>query len=267
MKDLLLKQHRTAYLSLWLICVLVSVGAALACWTLYPPGLSAETNFAGVYLIILPLCIPIAVSFYFTQKMTHLMMQQIATSLGYTYATKGDFELHGALLTAGHSHSVYDVMDGTYNGLRLRIFSHTFIVGYGKSSHSYYETVLQLAYAQMLPRVVLIPRAIFGTGDVALSSDLEKVELEGDFNEKFNLYAEHAAQISVREILTPDVMQELMDQYQNARFELDGNTLTFVDMRLYKDRQQFLNMLALADKLIDRLLPGFRSAAEDVAVA
>lgn len=53
-----------------------------------------------------------------------------------------------------------------------------------------------------------------------LSIDLREYSLEGDFNDYFKLYAPEDAEIETLRIFTPDIMRELIENYQEYNIEL-----------------------------------------------
>lgn len=91
---------------------------------------------------------------------------------------------------------------------------------------------------------------------------MEKVDLEGNYSEVFNLYCEQGMQVDTRYALDPKAMVFTLDFCQNQNWEIVGNELYFVatsSMRLdpndktslFEDAQQFIEEIRPA---VGRLL-------------
>lgn len=139
----------------------------------------------------------------------------------------------------------------------------------GKHSHTYTDTVCELTYPVAMPHIVLLPRTIFNN-DLGMFSgivSLQKVELEGDFGKYFNLYAEASAQVQVREIFTPDIMQDLMEQFKDNDLEIIGTKVYLLEHGQFTSRAEYQALHALGATLIDKFLPGLRAIARDETTA
>jgi hypothetical protein len=272
--SVLVSQHHKLFLGLWVLSL--ALMGAVFCFIYFVLGdtaiVSLNANDGSIVAPFIPLLIPLFAYIFFMQKARHLMVAQIGQSLGYSYSKDGSFEtVSGVLFSRGHSRKIFDVLIGNYRDYPARIFTYEYTVQEGKHSHTYYSTVCELTYASSLPHIVLLRQELFGlNGDVGLLSGLDfmqKTELEGDFNKYFKLYIEKNADIAVRELLQPDIMQDFISKFTNKDLEIKDSKVYIMQPGQLSTRQDYLALHELADTLIDKLLPSLRSVSEDKTAA
>jgi hypothetical protein len=93
------------------------------------------------------------------------------------------------------------------------------------------------------------------SADYVSHAGLVKTELEGDFNQVFDLYVEPNAQVTVREILTPDVMAELMDSLQGINVELIANSVIFSIPKIITTKQEIEALANVSGSLVEKISP------------
>jgi len=257
----LLDKHRTLYFTVWTVSVFAALALSIPFVLSDPYFLSLTQNDGTLFLVLFTLFIPPAAMYLVAQsRMRREMMQQIALSLGFTYAASASADsVSGELFSIGHSHKIFDVLSGAYRGFPVRVFTFQYTVGSGKSSHTYDKTVFELTYSAALPHILLVPVLSY----LMTPSGLEAVELEGDFGKRFALYISRGAQMEAREVFQPDFMQEMIDTYAECQFETLGTVLSIVTGSEITARAQFMSMRSLADSLIDNLLPGLQATAQN----
>jgi hypothetical protein len=228
---------------------------------------SNEAGYLFVFLIV-PFGLPIGYHLYLGYRARRMMDGQIAQSFGYSY----DHSTHpcpysGLMFSRGNGRVMYDSMKGTYRDMPINFFTYQYTVGSGKDRHVYIETICAMTVAAQLPHIMLFHKGSvllggFGEGFEMIGTGfaMEKASLEGDFPKYFDVYVEKDAQIQVREILEPDLMQDLIAKYSAYDIELDGTNLYLKFGKQFSKRQQYEDMHGLADTLIDKMISGIRSA-------
>ena len=267
-RDYLLRKHSNVFLSVSGASILFLVIAGAMFYLQgrqFLPLIANDDSFAiliGIFLLFI-LLIPQIIMYWVAYKQVRReFMQQIAESLGYTYSTSAPLEsVSGVLFSDGHAQKIYDVISGTYKNFPVRLFTYQYTTGYGKSAHTFYTTCLELTYEASLPHILLYPGYIFAMGLMLDLDVFEKVSLEGNFDDYFSLYVSKNAQVETREILTPDIMQELIQSFTNYKMEINGNKVYMSIQKILNTRSEILEMHDLADSLIDGLLPGFRATS------
>jgi hypothetical protein len=84
-------------------------------------------------------------------------------------------------------------------------------------------TVAAFQSANELPHIFLDAKE---NGISHSYTDQQKISLEGNFNQYFDLFAPGMANIEARQILTPQVMQMLIDSGANYDIEINGRVVT-----------------------------------------
>lgn len=98
-----------------------------------------------------------------------------------------------------------------------------------------------------------------GVGDLSVGH-LEKLDLEGDFQEHFQLYKEKGSkdQVAILSILTPDFMQWLMslDSAYDIEF-VDEYIFVFSKAKTIADESVMRDMMRIAGDLLPRVDKAF----------
>lgn len=101
---------------------------------------------------------------------------------------------------------------------------YTYATGTGKTQHTWYVGFVRIELPVVVPNIVLSPAKLNLTG-VFLSEYLgysQKIHLEGNFNDYFNVYIPSGYDVDVRTILTPDFMQVLINNAKDYDIEFVG---------------------------------------------
>jgi hypothetical protein len=208
-------------------------------------------------LAILPILIGVIGYNHIRSNIKRQFTQQFAASVGFSYAASASIDtVAGKLFRLGHGQSIYDVLSGKHNGRDSRMFSYCFTVGSGKNSHTYYFTVFEATFSNMMPDIVLSAKTgLFSStpsiGSLSLFDGSTHVELEGDFNEYFTIRVPKGYETEVYQILPPDVMANLIDRAKDLNFEFYGNKLYIYATKLILQRDKLQAMFDLAQYLED----------------
>jgi hypothetical protein len=112
----------------------------------------------------------------------------LATELGCRFAPRDPFgtlsRSNYATFRTGHSRCVYNVMHGTYRGRQMRCFDYRYTVGSGRSSHTYYETLVVVESPMPCAQMLLRPE---GFGDrLAAMVGFDDIDFESEeFSKRF----------------------------------------------------------------------------------
>lgn len=208
---------------------------------------------------------------YIQSKVQSAFMQQLADTIGFTYEQKGNIsDFKGHFLEIGHGQTIRDVLSGTYRNTSVRIFTYSFTIGYGRDQHTYSYTGFELKTKDSLPEIVIHPKSvsdIIGLGDEWKPSGTKALSLEGNFNDYFKVFAPEGSEIEALQILAPDVMTDLIDNYKEFIQEFSGDAMYVISTKVIRDRASFLNLVSLIDKLYDKVLPTLNEMATDTTAA
>ncbi len=265
---LLIRTHARAQMVVWMIPLAWMIGVLYLFYFVIGDHaiISLNANDGTAILLFFPLFIPLFYYSNLNDKARELLIGQIAQSFGYTYVNSAPFDISGTIFTRDPSHAIREVMSGAYRDMPLRIFTYLYTVHAGKSSHAVYDAVAELTYPAELPHIVLVRKiSLSSVGDTAPFSSsigLEKVELEGDFDTYFSLYVEQGAQVKIREIFQPDLMQWFIDHFADHDLEVNGTKIYLLQRGQLSSRKEYVALHTLADAVTDKLLPGLAQALQ-----
>ena len=127
----------------------------------------------------------------------------------------------------GHSRKASPVINAVLSGSNTKLFSYECTTGVGKNSTTYYFTVAAMELPEVMPHILLrSKKGGAGVGE-SVNNDV-KLQLEGKFNDYFDLRMEKGQQIDVLCILTPDVMEHLIAYNLKEDIELHDNYLYMI---------------------------------------
>ena len=151
---------------------------------------------------------------------------KFAEANGFVYhQSEPAARLRGVLFGVGGSRTNRSVFQMHGN---VRIGNYSYTTGSGKNRQTHNWRYIEVPLPRNLPHLVLDSKdnnSIFGTNLPVSLQRSQRLDLEGDFNDYFTLYAPSDYGFDVRYILPPDTMALLIDNL--ARFDLE-----FIDNRM-----------------------------------
>jgi hypothetical protein len=147
----------------------------------------------------------------------------------------------------GHNRNYGTVIKAKFEAVSCDIFVYDTTTGQGKYQVTHYFTIatVPLNASVSLPHIILNSKK--EKADIQQKfPDYEKLKLEGDFNDYFTLIVEKGAEVDVLTVLTPDVMQTLINSDTDEDIEIDGQMLYFI---LRSDKRDPESMKKLIDSV------------------
>jgi hypothetical protein len=225
-------------------------------------------NVLLVPIVIAVICIPYLISYYRSRK-ERGFMQRIAETLGFSYQQNGDAKASNAKGLSGGQ--IYDVISGTHNDIPVAAFTYRVLTG-GKNKYWSYMTVFETPVQISLPDIVLQPNefdldaaANMALTRTSLFGGYETVSLEGDFGKYFILHVAKGAHVEALEILTPDIMADMIDHFRSYGLEFSNDTLYLYPMKLLTDDDTFMQALGLLERLAKNLRPNLDAMSASTA--
>jgi len=148
-------------------------------------------------------------------------------------------------LQFGHSPTFSPVIQAQLGDVTCDILAYSTTTGSSRYQHVHNYTVGALTLPTALPHMLLLSKKT----KVDVERDLqngEELHLEGDFNDYFSLQIEKGQEIDALSVITPDVMQKLVDYNQAEDIEILGTNLYFMlshDKRDYRNMQLFIQSI------------------------
>jgi hypothetical protein len=182
------------------------------------------------------------------------LIQQFAQAHGYSYV--GDQALHhfeGSVLAArdGHSRRSSDMVVGSLGETPFKLFQFEYTIGHSKHSQIHQHSVMHLATKSRLPHLIIDSKQ-FNTIKFDYHNS-QLLQLEGDFNRYFRIYGPKKYEMEVLQILTPDVMAQLIDKSNLFDVELINNSVYIYSKEYIDTREKLEALHELATTLIAEL--------------
>jgi hypothetical protein len=173
---------------------------------------------APIYAVIIFIVAISGMRFFFETD----LFKAFADSNGYTFTKKALVEDQtGLIFNIGHGRIGENLVSGAYQRWPFLLFLYSYTVGYGRDSHTFHRGVMSIDFSTTLPAFVLRKHKhleILEEEGESLRNNgySDKLNLEGDMNDHFQVYIRPNTQIDVLTILTPDTMELLikLDKYE-----------------------------------------------------
>lgn len=172
------------------------------------------------------------------------MFIETAVDLKLVYQEYGVKEsLVGKLFSTDKAAEINHLFEGALKGFKVRLFDYYFTVGRrDKGGLSYQLFFCEIDCNKNLPSILITNKKNQHAMDdirKIIATEGEDLSLEGNFSDFFSVRAEKGSDIFIRELLTPDIMLEMIEKYS-------GYSFMITDRKLYiccKSRQSALNSL------------------------
>lgn len=153
----------------------------------------------------------------------------------------------------GHSRNYGMVVKAQLGQIICAIFTYDTTTGEGKYQTTHYFTVASVALPKNLPHIILNSKK--DKADIQTRfPDYEKLKLEGDFNNYFNLLISKGQEIDALAILTPDVMQTLISANADEDIEINGQQLYFILRNDKRDTESIKKLIASTEALANQII-------------
>ena len=186
-------------------------------------------------------------------KMKKEFFKQFGTSIGFTFTDSIDVDsVQGKLFGIGRDRLISDVLTGTYQDISVRIFCYQFTIGGGKSSQTVYNTVFEATFNSSMPDLLVSSQSQIQFLDDCFN-DEEVLKLEGDFNKYFKVRAPKGFEVEAYQILSPDIMVDLIDKARNLNFEFNKNKVYIYVPKVVStkaDMQSMFNLVEYIDGVL-----------------
>ena len=250
-KDFFFNRHPTYIRILILITFLLEIPALFL------------ALFLGLPALLLPLALPFYTYWQVHKRMKHLFFTQLATTLGMVYEPLADrTTVSGYFFEIGSGGVPRHILRGNYQGLPIRLYEYQFTVGSGKHKRTYQFIVSEIDTQGNLPHLFVKPDSLYGGLALRNPPGTKILSLEGDFNDHFDVYVPEDSEIEALQILEPDVMVRLIDEFSTFAFECIGTkAYAFKPGSFADNRESMLAHLKLLERLYDELLPELKQVA------
>lgn len=144
----------------------------------------------------------------------------------------------GVIFGIGHSRVARNGISGEMNGNNFVLFDYQYTIGNGKNSHTDHFGVTMIKLNKKFPHIILDNKQDSSIGLFTFDKS-QRLELEGDFNNYFNVYGPKEYEIEVLQILNPSVMQSLLTINEPMDIEIIGEHLYIYNSGALRRKQTF----------------------------
>jgi hypothetical protein len=174
----------------------------------------------------------------------------VKNGFNYKWGIKGQgqprkISFSGVIGSQYHEIMASNIISGTYKDMDFDLFN-----PFGKGFYS----VMKVNLLNQYPHIVLDSR--FNNPFISnighFFSEESRISLEGDFDKYFKVYSKAPATDSLR-ILSPDMMQIMIDSGHKYDIEIIDNNLHIISNYKFSDEQGIKYFFELADSLLNKL--------------
>ena len=186
------------------------------------------------FRMLIPIAIiAIAVIIYYVYqnvKQRREALQEIATTLGFSFEPKADMNTIGAadvlhLFNQGHNKRLRNVMQRFSDGVQMSIYDYQYTTGGGQNSHTHVQTVFQFQSERLkLPGFTLGPENVFHKIGKAFGYQDINFEAFPEFSSKYLLRGQDEE--AIRKVFNQELIAQFEKGYKLS-VETSGNVLIF----------------------------------------
>lgn len=188
---------------------------------------------------------------YIKGKARGLFMKNFAEVNGLEYERDASLDsISGKLFDMGYSKKINHVVRGSFDGHPIRLFSYCYTLGSDKHKKTYYFTVWEITFEKTeFPHILLQAKSMrkFARSE----SGEEEINLEGEFADKFRLFASRGYGTEVLQIFTPEVLSMLCDKASNFSIEFAGKSMYIYDDVFVNNNDKLKEIYEVARSLFD----------------
>ncbi|MDQ3076734.1 MAG: hypothetical protein M3Q63_01630 [bacterium] len=207
--------------------------------------------YVTLFVLIL---IPLLQYKYIKSRSEHAFLKNFAEKNGYTYNAQAVnlAETSTTYLKIGHGQFIDKIILGTYGGFPLRIFTFHTTIGENKNAQLVKFTVFELEFVGSTLNILI------DAGKHPFPKNVlqhQKLQLEGNFNDHFNLYISKGYHLETLQVLTPDIMEILIDTSKHFSLEFIHNKLyIYADTEL-TNSVDMVYMYEFSHSILSKLAP------------
>lgn len=199
---------------------------------------------------------------YYISNVKSKIWQEFARANNWRVLDKTETQIGfipNCLSKLGRGYDVDDAIEVSLNNKSFYVYNMSFTTGSGKNSQIHFYTVAKLGLGKSLPNIVLDSKATYNLQN----KNSQKVSLEGNFDQYFSMYIDKDQQINALSIITPDVMQTLVDLNKRYDVEIFLDNVYFIIEKDHRNAEDVKSLFLAVDALADELLFRARSYRAD----
>jgi hypothetical protein len=251
--DYLLKRRRKLIAALGLFSVVW-----LFIFWLYWTSTSHNAGSTFFYALFAPFVIWSIVIAKTKSELKAQFYKQFAKNNNLNYLSKGHFNLLGAVCQFGHSKNQNNIITGTVSDHEIILLNQSYTIGHGRGTRHFEKTIFMIDFHHELPPLALSVdkhKYSFGGNIAANIKHKEKVNLEGNTDDFFDLHVEKKFGIEALQIFTPNFTEKIRDNWQQFSLEFLEDQIFIYSNKVITTKTELAKMFELVKYLISALPP------------
>jgi len=232
------------------------------CLALYLVSLAAFFAFRSSVWVLLIIGITI-VSFFVWIKYVGAMHEKFKQSFENFLSTNslspgsgptGEQPGRPFVFGLGHHNTNDYSFNGKIGSTAFDMYAYTYYKETRNSERAFPFTILHFKLSKPLPHLVLDSHKNDGiiSSIPRFFNDSQRIELEGDFNRYFDLFAPKDYQIEALDILSPDFMDMLTNFHVDFDIEINKHDVYIISRGINYDQQSMQELFKAAEVLISK---------------
>lgn len=215
-------------------------------------------NVYSVYIVVAICITSMRLFFRHTTKVNNARKEEIlkefAIDNNFKFVKDTGYESSGVVFQAGNNdHTTSGTVEGELYGHKISLYTHRFSTGGGKSRMTHSYGVMEIGLTKAVPHIFIDSKKnnwFSGeTLDVFRAQDM--VELEGDFNDYFRIFAVKDYAMEVLTLLNPAFMQSLIENATRVEIEMiDDRAFIYVRDAFFTNKDSIIKVFNAAEFLI-----------------
>lgn len=208
----------------------------------------------AIYLFIF--FIPIGLFYgYVRYKIQNKLFEEIIKKYNLQYFKEGEIQgSDSVIFKFGNHSSAKNIASGTFLDNSINFFEYNIIGDYSNREQKNALTCFMMEFHGMVPWIIL--ESVSKSLPVSLASfDFKKITLEGDFNNYFSLNIKKEYEIEALQILTPDIMEYLINKAQGLNIEITNNHFFIYRTGVISSLSEIENFFSVASFFVKKLIP------------
>jgi hypothetical protein len=218
---------------------------------------------AGQWAILAGLAWLVGVYGYAASMVREDFMRKFATTNGFNYVGEGEPEMMlGNLFQKGNIRSVKHIVEGESMGHKVRFFFYSYTVGI-KNKKTYSYSVSEIFFKGIAPDIVIESRSDWDFISY-VGNGQKEMPVEGFFKKHFGVFVPEDFEIETLELLTPDVMEHLINHAKKYNFEFIKDRLYVFKQGVIVKDSEMNELLVNTKYIIDKLAPKLFRLQDDI---
>jgi hypothetical protein len=201
------------------------------------------------------------------KQFEEIFLEEFSSTNNYSFDRNGSInEAYGSIFhIKGYRNRVFDVISGNYQSIPMQLFLYEVDIHGGSLRYS----VMDIDLNGKLPNLLMInKKSPRNTRSILINSfDIKNtIQLEGNFNQQFTLFAPVGNEMEDLEIFSPDIMALMETESKHFAVELAGNHIYVYSDGFMSNNDDISRAFNLAKELIKKLAPVASQMKDDSAI-